>query len=94
MLDEGVLKRLINKVPPRFRVALGWFLVITGAILGPVPVIQGWIFGIPGLIILAEHYHWARRVLKWAKKKAKWQEKPYAEHPGGNERRREVAGDQ
>jgi len=30
----------------------------------------GWIFLIPGLLILAEHFHWVRRLVDWAKAKA------------------------
>ena len=64
------MKKWIDKIPGPFRTAVGWFLVILGAILGPVPLVQGWIFGIPGLLILSERYDWARRLVEWAKKKA------------------------
>jgi putative transmembrane protein PGPGW len=50
--------------------------VILGAILGPVPFIQGWVLGVPGLIILAERYHWAKRALEWAKRKISGEPKP------------------
>lgn len=46
-------------------------LVIIGLIGGLIPVLQGWMFGVPGLIILARHFNWARRLLEWVK--AKWE---------------------
>jgi hypothetical protein len=52
------------------RIAFGIILVIIGLIGGLIPVFQGWIFGIPGLIILADYYPPAHRLLIWAKKKA------------------------
>jgi hypothetical protein len=44
-------------------------LVIIGLIGGLIPVFQGWMFGIPGLILLARHFKWAHRILEWAKRK-------------------------
>lgn len=52
------------------RISLGFLLVAVGLILA-IPGVPG--PGLPvvfvGLVILAEHYHWARRVLEWAKRK-------------------------
>lgn len=53
-----------------FRITLGIILVIIGVIGGLIPIFQGWLFGIPGLIILADYFPPINRVLKWAKKKA------------------------
>lgn len=53
-----------------FRIALGIILVIIGVIGGLIPIFQGWLFGIPGLVILADYFPPIHRVLKWAKKKA------------------------
>ena len=39
-------------------------LGITGLVL---PVLPGWPFIAPGLIILSRHARWARRVLDWAR---------------------------
>ena len=36
------------------RITLGLTLVIVGLIGGLIPIFQGWVFGIPGLIILAD----------------------------------------
>ena len=49
--------------------SLGIILVIIGLIGGLVPIFQGWIFGIPGLILLAEYFPPAKRLLDWAKVK-------------------------
>ncbi|MBL50644.1 MAG: hypothetical protein CMG57_01645 [Candidatus Marinimicrobia bacterium] len=52
------------------RITLGIFLLIVGLIGGLIPVFQGWMFGIPGLIILADYFPPVKRVLEWAKKKS------------------------
>lgn len=50
-------------------ITAGIILVIIGLIGGLIPVLQGWMFGIPGLILLARHFKWAQRLLDWAKSK-------------------------
>ena len=50
-----------------FKILLGVVLVIIGLIGGLVPIFQGWIFGIPGLIILANYFTPIKRLLDWAK---------------------------
>ena len=57
------------------RIALGIILVIIGLIGGLIPIFQGWLFGIPGLIILADYFPPIKRLLIWAKKKAGHKEK-------------------
>ena len=57
------------------RIALGIILVTIGLIGGLVPIFQGWLFGIPGLIILADYFPPIKRLLFWAKKKAGYEEK-------------------
>ena len=52
------------------KISLGLSLVIIGLIGGLIPIFQGWIFGIPGLILLAEYFPPAKRLLDWAKVKA------------------------
>ena len=52
-----------------FIITLGVFLVFVGLIGGLIPIFQGWIFGIPGLIILSKYFPPAKRLLNWAKKK-------------------------
>ena len=53
-----------------FKITLGFILVIVGLIGGLIPILQGWMFGVPGLIILADYFPPAKRLLEWAKKKA------------------------
>ena len=52
------------------KIALGILLIIVGLLGGLIPIFQGWIFGIPGLIILANYFPPAKRLLGWAKNKA------------------------
>ncbi len=54
-----------------FRIILGLLLVLIGIIGGLIPIFQGWVFGIPGLIILAEYFPRLKKVLDWAKNKYK-----------------------
>ena len=53
-----------------FKITLGIVLVIIGLIGGLIPVFQGWIFGIPGLIFLSEYFSPAKGLLNWAKEKS------------------------
>ena len=52
------------------RITFGVLLVIIGLIGGLIPIFQGWMFGIAGLIILADYFTPVNRLLVWAKKKA------------------------
>jgi uncharacterized membrane protein YbaN (DUF454 family) len=51
------------------RPVLGWVLLTVGIAGWMLPILPGWPFFIPGLVILAERYRWARRLLNWAKRK-------------------------
>ena len=51
-------------------ISLGIFLVLVGLIGGLIPIFQGWIFGIPGLIILSKYFPQVKRLLNWAKNKS------------------------
>ena len=51
------------------RFTIGFVLVIIGLIGGLIPIFQGWVFGIPGLIILADYLPPVKKLLTWAKKK-------------------------
>ncbi|MBT3299689.1 MAG: hypothetical protein HN657_05915 [Candidatus Marinimicrobia bacterium] len=57
------------------RISLGVSLVIIGLIGGLIPIFQGWMFGIPGLIILADYFPPIHKLLVWAKKKAGFSKK-------------------
>ena len=58
-----------------FKISLGIILVILGLIGGIIPIFQGWMFGIPGLIILANYFPPAKRFLNWAQKKTGFNKK-------------------
>ncbi len=53
------------------RITFGFIVLGVGLILA-IPGVPGpgIVVIILGLVILAEHFHWARRMLDWAKKKA------------------------
>ena len=53
------------------KIAFGILLVLIGIIGGLIPILQGWVFGIPGMIILAEYFPPVRKILNWAKNKYK-----------------------
>ena len=52
------------------KIIAGITLVIIGLIGGLIPIFQGWIFGIPGLIILAQYFPPIKKLLHWAQKKS------------------------
>ena len=53
------------------KITLGIILVFIGIIGGLIPIFQGWVFGIPGLIILSEYFPPLKRLVEWAKHKYK-----------------------
>ena len=62
----------INKI---LRVVAGIILIIIGLIGGLIPIFQGWIFGIPGLMLLGSVFPsvktWTKKIVKKAKAKLK-----------------------
>ena len=62
-LEEGTSLRAI------LRIASGIGLVIIGVIGLIMPIMPGWIFLIPGLVILADYYPPIKRLVDWAKAK-------------------------
>ena len=52
------------------KISLGIVLVVIGLLGGLIPIFQGWIFGIPGLIILSNYFPPVKRFLSWVKNKA------------------------
>ena len=50
-------------------IVAGFILIVIGLIGGLIPIFQGWMFGIPGLLLLAKHFKLFKKILKWAKKK-------------------------
>ena len=49
------------------RVTAGLVLVVLGLLGLALPIMPGWVFVIPGLMILGREFHWARRLLDWLK---------------------------
>ena len=60
----------MNYMKHTIKICLGVILVVIGLIGGLIPIFQGWLFGIPGLIILANYFPPIKRLLYWAKEKA------------------------
>ena len=56
------------------RITLGLTLVIVGLIGGLIPIFQGWVFGIPGLVILADYFPPLKKLVSWGKKSTKKQQ--------------------
>ena len=57
------------------KITLGIVLIIIGLVGGLIPIFQGWIFGIPGLIILANYFPPAKNILRWIKTKTGYKNK-------------------
>ena len=47
------------------KITLGIALLIIGIIGGLFPIFQGWMFGIPGLIILSNYFPPIKKFLHW-----------------------------
>lgn len=54
----------------RLRPFSGIFLVILGVLGLMLPIMPGWVFLIPGLVILADYFPPIKRLVEWAKAKA------------------------
>lgn len=52
------------------RVGLGVVLVLVGITGLILPIMPGWVFLIPGLVILGDYFPPIKRLLHWAKEKA------------------------
>ena len=57
------------------KVILGIILIIIGFIGGLIPIFQGWLFGIPGLMLLGSVFptvkRWSKNIVEKAKSKMK-----------------------
>ncbi|MEJ7608038.1 MAG: PGPGW domain-containing protein [Bryobacteraceae bacterium] len=51
------------------RIAGGIVLVLIGIVGIILPIMPGWIFIVPGLVILAEYFPSVKRLVDWAKRK-------------------------
>ena len=65
----------MRPVTKTIRVIIGTILIIIGLIGGLIPIFQGWVFGIPGLMLLGSVFpsikKVTRKILSKAKKKMK-----------------------
>jgi hypothetical protein len=57
--NESVKRKIIRAL----KISLGIFLLLLGLLLGLVPVLQGWVLGIIGLVILYQEVAWVRRMV-------------------------------
>jgi len=62
-----VIKTFKNTI----KVVIGVILVVIGIIGGLIPIFQGWIFGIPGLLLLSSVFPPLRKWLERVKEKIK-----------------------
>lgn len=65
------MKTLINTV----KTIIAVILIIIGLIGGLIPIFQGWVFGIPGLMLLGSVFppvkRWTRKMIVKAKRSVK-----------------------
>ena len=54
----------MSPVTKTIRVIIGTILVIIGLIGGLIPIFQGWVFGIPGLILLGSVFPSIKKVTR------------------------------
>tara|TARA_B100001750_G_C15249538_1_gene467086 strand:- start:364 stop:567 length:204 start_codon:yes stop_codon:yes gene_type:complete len=54
------------------KISFGIILIIIGLIGGIIPIFQGWMFGIPGLIILSQYFPPIKKLLNKIKKSSKY----------------------
>ncbi|MBI2815709.1 MAG: PGPGW domain-containing protein [Acidobacteria bacterium] len=50
------------------RIVSGFVMLFVGVAGLILPIMPGWIFVIPGLVVLGREFHWARRLLNRLKK--------------------------
>ena len=50
------------------KISIGVILVLVGLIGGLIPIFQGWIFGIPGLLILSQYFPPIKKLINKIKK--------------------------
>ena len=51
------------------KISIGVVLVLIGLLGGLIPIFQGWIFGIPGLVILSQYFPPIKKLLNKIKKR-------------------------
>jgi len=66
----------LSPIAKIFRVTLGIILLIIGLLGGLIPIFQGWIFGLPGLMLLGSVFPSIKRMTSSIVNKAKKKIKP------------------
>lgn len=61
----------MNSITKIFRVTLGVILLIVGLIGGLIPIFQGWVFGLPGLMLLGSVFPSIKKITQKLIKKIK-----------------------
>ena len=51
------------------KIVVGIILVLIGLIGGLIPIFQGWMFGIPGLLILSQYFPPIKKIVNKIKKR-------------------------
>ena len=51
------------------KISAGIILVLIGLIGGLIPIFQGWMFGIPGLLILSQYFPPIKKIVDKIKKR-------------------------
>jgi hypothetical protein len=59
----------LSQLKKVFKLFCGFGLVLIGLVGLIMPVMPGWLFIIPGLVILGEYFRPIRHLVDWAKKK-------------------------
>jgi len=49
------------------RIGAGMVMLLIGLVGWALPILPGWLFVIPGLMLLGREFHWARKLLAWLK---------------------------
>ena len=52
-------------------IIFGIILVLIGLVGGVIPIFQGWVFGIPGLLLLSKHFPPIKKIVDKLKKRLK-----------------------
>ncbi len=50
-------------------IAGGFALLVLGVIGGLLPIIQGWMFTLAGLLLLGRHFRWPKKMLVWVRRR-------------------------
>jgi uncharacterized membrane protein YbaN (DUF454 family) len=52
-----------------FNILVGLGMLIVGVIGWILPIMPGWVFFVPGLVLLSKEFHWAKKLLGWLRSK-------------------------